>query len=83
MWTEESSMTSSVEQIKSQARGLTIAERADLAYYLITTLDEPVDDGAKEEWDSEIDRRMTDVLSGTATGHSIEEVLAEMRERCP
>ena len=46
-------MTQAVEQLKSQASALSAAERADLAYFLLDSL-EPEEDGAEEAWRQEI-----------------------------
>jgi putative addiction module component (TIGR02574 family) len=75
-------MTEAVEQLKSQAITLSAAERADLAYFLLTSL-EPEEEGVEEAWRKEIARRVTDIRSGQAVGRPIDEVLAELRERYP
>lgn len=75
-------MTEAVEQLKSQVIALSAAERADLAYFLISSL-EPEEEGAQEAWRKEIARRVTEIRNGRAIGRPIEEVLAELRERYP
>jgi putative addiction module component (TIGR02574 family) len=75
-------MTEAVEQLKSQANALSAAERADLAYFLLTTL-EPEEEGVDEAWRVEIARRVADIRNGTAVGRPAEEVLTELRERYP
>jgi putative addiction module component (TIGR02574 family) len=75
-------MTEAVEQLKSQAGALTARERAELAYFLLTTL-EPEEEGAEEAWRVEIARRVAEIRSGQARGRSADEVLAELRERHP
>jgi len=75
-------MTQAVEQLKSQASTLSTAERADLAYFLLTSL-EPEEDGVQEAWREEIARRVAEIRSGQAVGRPIEDVLAELRERYP
>jgi putative addiction module component (TIGR02574 family) len=75
-------MTQAVEQLKSQALTLSAAERADLAYFLLTSL-EPEEEGVEEAWRKEIARRVSEVRSGQAVGRPIDEVLAELRERYP
>jgi putative addiction module component (TIGR02574 family) len=75
-------MTEAVEQLKSQVSILSAAERADLAYFLLTSL-EPEEEGVEEAWRKEIDRRVAEIRSGQAIGRPIEEVLAELRERYP
>jgi putative addiction module component (TIGR02574 family) len=75
-------MTEAVEQLKSQASALSVPERADLAHFLLTSL-EPEEDGVDEAWRAEIDRRVVEIRSGSAVGRSADEVLAELRERYP
>lgn len=73
-------MTEAVQQLKSQASALSSAERADLAYYLLISL-EPDEEGAEEAWRTEIARRVAEIRSGQAVGRPIDDVLAELRER--
>jgi putative addiction module component (TIGR02574 family) len=75
-------MTEAVEQLKSQVSALSVAERADLAYFLLTSL-EPEEEGVEEAWREEIARRVAEIRSGQAVGRPIDEVLAELRERYP
>ena len=75
-------MTETVEQLKSKAGTLSALERADLAYFLLSSL-EPEEEGAEEAWRMEIARRAADIRSGQAKGRPADEVLAELRERYP
>lgn len=75
-------MTEAVEHLKSQASTLSTPERADLAYFLLASL-EPEEEGVEEAWRAEISRRVAEIRSGTAVGRPAEEVLAELRERYP
>lgn len=75
-------MTETVEKLKSQVSALSGEERADLAYFLLTSL-EPEESGVEQAWRSEIARRVADIRSGRAKGRPAEEVLAELRERHP
>jgi putative addiction module component (TIGR02574 family) len=75
-------MTEVVEQLKAQASVLSTAERADLAYFLLTSL-EPEEEGVEEAWREEIARRIAAIRGGQAVGRPIEEVLAELRELYP
>jgi putative addiction module component (TIGR02574 family) len=75
-------MTETVEQLKARVGILTGPERAELAYFLLTSL-EPGEEGAEEAWRVEIARRVADIRSGQARGRSADEVLAELRERHP
>jgi len=75
-------MTEAVEQLKSQALSLSVPERADLAHFLLTSL-EAEEEGVQEAWQAEIDRRVAEIRNGSAVGRSADEVLAELRERYP
>lgn len=75
-------MTEAVEHLKSQASTLSVPERADLAYFLLASL-EPQEERVEEAWRAEIARRMAEILGGSAVGRPADEVLAELRERYP
>lgn len=75
-------MSEAVEGLKSQASVLSVPERAELAYFLLSSL-ENEDEGAAEAWQAEIARRVADIRNGTAVGRPVEEVLHELRERYP
>jgi len=73
-------MTEAVEQLKSQASALSAPERADLAHFLLTSL-EPEEEGVQEAWQAEIARRVAEIRNGSAVGRSADEALAELWER--
>jgi len=75
-------MNEAIEQLKSQASSLSASERADLAYFLISSLEEE-EDSVRETWRAEIARRVAEIRDGSAVGRPAEEVLAELRERYP
>ena len=75
-------MTQAVEQLKSQASTLSAAEKADLAYFLLSSLEDK-DEGVEEAWRKEIVRRVAEIRSGQAIGRPVDEVLAELREGYP
>jgi putative addiction module component (TIGR02574 family) len=75
-------MAEAVEQLKSQASTLSVPERAELAYFLLSSL-EPEEEGAQEAWRSEIAPRMAEIRGGSALGRPADDVLAELRERYP
>jgi putative addiction module component (TIGR02574 family) len=75
-------MTTAVEQLKSQASTLSAPERAELAYFLLSSL-EPEEQGVREAWRAEIARRVAEIRGGSAVGRPADEVLAELRERYP
>ena len=55
-----------LEKLRSEALLLTTAERAELAYALVTSLDAPADTDTVDAWDTEILRRLDEIDSGTA-----------------
>jgi putative addiction module component (TIGR02574 family) len=69
-----------VEAYKSQLEKLSREERAELAYFLLSSL-ESAEEGAAAAWDAEISRRVTEIRSGKANGKPAEQVFAELRER--
>ena len=75
-------MTETVEQLKSSVGALTLPERADLAYFLLTSM-EPEDEGAEAAWRVEIARRVVEIRSGNAVGRPVDDVLVELREQYP
>jgi putative addiction module component (TIGR02574 family) len=75
-------MTEAVEHLKSQASTLSAPERADLAYFLLSSL-EPKEEGVAEAWRAEIARRVAEIRGGSAVGRPADDILAELRERYP
>jgi putative addiction module component (TIGR02574 family) len=75
-------MTEAVEQLKSQVSSLSRPERAELAYFLLSSL-EAEEEGAEEAWRAEIARRVAEIRGRLAIGRPAEDVLAELRERYP
>jgi putative addiction module component (TIGR02574 family) len=75
-------MTEDFEYMKGEARKLSVTERADLAYFLLESL-EPEEEGVEEAWRAEIARRIAEIHGGQAVGRPVEEVLADLRERYP
>jgi len=74
--------TEAVEQLKSQAGTRTAPERADLAYFLLSSL-EPEEEAVEEVWHTEIARRVAAIRDGSAVGRPADDVLAELQERYP
>jgi putative addiction module component (TIGR02574 family) len=75
-------MSPLLEQLKATATGLSAPERAELAHYLLETL-EPAEEGVAEAWRTELARRMADIRSGKVVGKPVEQVLARLRELYP
>jgi putative addiction module component (TIGR02574 family) len=71
-------MSLSLDQIKNSLSGLPVSERAELAHFLLETL-EAEDEGVAEAWRAELTKRVTEIRSGKVAGKPIEEVLARLR----
>jgi putative addiction module component (TIGR02574 family) len=78
---EEPLMTTAIDKLKSQLEALTNRERAEVAHYLISSLDQEQDEDAEEAWDAELNRRVAEIKSGKAVGKPAEQVFAELREK--
>jgi len=74
-------MSATLEELKSTVSGLPISERAELAHYLLRTLEAP-DEGAAE-WLALAERRMNDVRAGRVVGIPSEQVLESLRRPRP
>jgi len=75
-------MTETIEQLKSKASCLSTSDRAELAHFLLNSLE--TEEGSHDEaWREEIARRVAEIRSGQAKGRPAEDVLAELRERYP
>jgi putative addiction module component (TIGR02574 family) len=72
-------MSSAVEQWKDQLGALPDDERAELAHFLLVSL-EPQDDEVEGLWEAEASKRLTEIRSGTAKGRPVEDVMKELRE---
>ena len=74
-------MTETAEKIKSELSRLSLQERAELAYFLIHSLDEEVNADAEAAWDAELAQRTEEIKSGKAVGEPADKVFAEIREK--
>jgi len=75
-------MSATLEELKSTASGLPLSERAELAHYLLHTLEAP-DEGAAAEWLALAERRMDDVRAGRVAGIPAEQVMQSLRRPRP
>jgi putative addiction module component (TIGR02574 family) len=71
-------MDSTLQDLKNAALLLPAYERAELAHFLLQTL-EPEEDGWDEMWRQELARRLEEIRSGQVTGIPAEMVLARLR----
>lgn len=75
-------MSPTLQDLKDASVGLPAAERAELAHFLLSSL-EPEEEGWQAAWQAELSRRLEEIRSGTVVGIPAEEVLARLRERYP
>ena len=74
-------MTALAEKLKPQLTALSSGDRAELARYLLETLDGPADPNAERAWETELVRRAKEVRSGQAQGRPAGEAFADLRKR--
>jgi len=67
-------MSTSLEELQATLSALPAAERADLAHYLLHTL-EPAEEGAAAGWLALAQQRMAAVRAGGVVSVPVEEVL--------
>ena len=73
-------MPTPLEQLTSQAIALSPEDRARLADLLLASLPDEANEPLGEDWDQEIQRRLSAVESGTARLASAADVHAEARK---
>ena len=75
-------MSCTIDQWKDRLSTLSSSERAELAEFLLHSLD-PEAEAIESAWDAEASKRAEDMRSGRVTGRPVEEFLAELRKRYP
>ncbi len=76
-------MTELADRLKSELLRLPTEDRAELAYFLIRSLDDEDDADVQAAWEAELERRWQEMESGKAAGERAEDVFAEMRKKYP
>ncbi len=71
-------MSLTLQELKNAASELPSGERADLAQFLLRSLDEQDEDGAQAEWLALAEQRMAEVRAGKVVGIPAEEVLKNL-----
>lgn len=74
-------MTALAEKLKPQLTTLSPADRAELASYLLESLDGPAEANAAQAWEAELIQRADEVRSGQAQGRPVTEAFADLRKR--
>ena len=72
-------MEETVEQLKGQLGQLPRQERAELAHFLLCSLEQEAEAEADTEWEVELARRVADIQSGKVVGTPAAQVFAELR----
>jgi putative addiction module component (TIGR02574 family) len=67
--------------MRTELATLTEAERADLARFLIQSLDSGSDKDAEAAWDAELERRAGEIKNGSESGESADKVFSELRAK--
>lgn len=67
--------------MKSELSQLSTQDRAELAQFLIESLDQGADPDAEAAWDAELSQRMEEIRTGKAAGEPADQVLSELREK--
>lgn len=74
-------MTEITEKLKLELSGLSVEDRVELAYFLIRSLDEGMDDDIEIAWGIELTKRLQEIYNGTANGELSDQVLLQLREK--
>ncbi len=74
-------MTEAAEKLKAELAALPVEDRAELAHFLLESIDEETDPEAEAAWDAELARRAEEIKSGKAVGVPGEEALRRLREK--
>jgi putative addiction module component (TIGR02574 family) len=75
-------MTPSLQDLKEASSSLPAPQRAELAHYLLRSL-EPEEDGWADSWHAELIHRLTEIRSGQVAGVPAQQVIDRLRERYP
>lgn len=74
-------MTEIGKKLKDELSRLPAEDRAELAHFLLTSLDPEEDSEDPTVWDAELDRRAAEIKSGVAVGEPAAAVFAALRSR--
>jgi putative addiction module component (TIGR02574 family) len=77
----DTEMTETAEKLKIELSRLSIQERADVAYFLIHSLDEDIDYNVESAWDVELTRRLQEIHNGTASSELSSKVFSQLKEK--
>jgi putative addiction module component (TIGR02574 family) len=72
-------MTEIMEQLKGQLERLPSQERAELAHFLLCSLEQEAEADVDAAWEAELARRVADIQSGKVVGIPAAQVFDELR----
>jgi putative addiction module component (TIGR02574 family) len=70
-----------LEKPKSEAAILSTQEKAELAFFLLQSLDKQAEADVEPTWDAELARRAAEIASGKVVGKPAAEVFARLQEK--
>jgi putative addiction module component (TIGR02574 family) len=74
-------MSLTAAKMRTQLAALSEAERADLARFLIQSLDSGSDEDVEAAWDAELERRAGEIKDGRESGEPADKVFSELRAK--
>ncbi len=77
-------MPVAMDRLKSELGGLTPLERAELAHFLLESLDDApseADSDIEAAWSAELGRRVDEIERGVAEGKPAEQLFDELRKK--
>jgi putative addiction module component (TIGR02574 family) len=74
-------MTETAEKLKIELSHLSIQERAEIASFLIHSLDENVDQDIESAWDAKLAQRTQEINSSNSSGNPSDQVFTELRQK--
>lgn len=76
-------MTEIAERLRNELLQLPSQDRAELAYYLLQSLDQKGEEASQAAWEAELERRWQEMETGAVEGESAEDVFASLRKKYP
>ena len=74
-------MTIKAQALQAELAELTAHDRAELARFLIQSLDETEEEGVQAAWDTELQRRAAEIEAGGVAGEPAEMAVRELRAK--
>ncbi len=71
-------MSPTLKELKETVSGLPVSERAELAQFILRSLDDPDEQKVRAEWLALAEQRMAEVRPGNVVGVPAEQVLENL-----